>query len=136
MCKTCWLTPFSGIFNCCRLAHVAGRATDYSLFGLKTIVKMDRETPMGRQLMFKNVRCGHARAKGPKWRTAVNLRPIFSFWWMWTSKPDTSVQVKKHILNTFVINPLFHICQKKKIALEMADKFASVNGPYFYCNLS
>ena len=54
---------------------------------------------------------------------------IFSFWWMWTSKPDTKVHVKKHILRTFVINPLFHICQKKKIALEIAAKIASVKGP-------
>ena len=52
---------------------------------------------------------------------------IFSFWWMWTSKPDTNVQVKNHILQTFVINPLFHICQKKKIAA----KIASVNRPLF-----
>ena len=44
------------------------------------------------------------------------------------SKPDTNAQVKKHILGTFVINPLFHIHQKKKIALEIAAKIASVNG--------
>ena len=45
------------------------------------------------------------------------------------SKPDTNVQVKKRILRAFVINPLFHICQKKKIALEIAVKIASVNVP-------
>ena len=45
------------------------------------------------------------------------------------SKPDTNVQVKKHILRTFVINPHFHICQKKKIALEIVAKIAGINGP-------
>ncbi len=52
---------------------------------------------------------------------------------MWTSKPDTNVQVKKHILRKSIINPLFHICQKTKIALEIAAKIASVNGPKRRC---
>ena len=40
----------------------------------------------------------------------------FSLWRMWTSKPGTNVQVRKHALNTFVIHPLVHIDQKEKIA--------------------
>jgi hypothetical protein len=31
------------------------------------------------------------------------------------SGPITNVQVEKHALSTFVINPLFHIYQKEKI---------------------
>ena len=45
------------------------------------------------------------------------------------TKLRMNVQVKKRTLRTFVINPLFHISQKKKMALEIAVKFASVNGP-------
>jgi hypothetical protein len=41
---------------------------------------------------------------------------IFSFWGMWTSKSDANVQVRKHALSTFVIDPLVHIYQKEKIA--------------------
>jgi hypothetical protein len=41
----------------------------------------------------------------------------------------TNVQVKKNALDTFVINPLIHIRQKEKIALKIAVKVASVNGP-------
>jgi hypothetical protein len=37
--------------------------------------------------------------------------------------------VKNNALSTFIINPLIHIHQKKKIALEIAVKVASVNGP-------
>jgi hypothetical protein len=48
---------------------------------------------------------------------------IFSFWWMWTSKSVTNVQVRKRAPSTSVIIPLIHIYQKEKIAL----KIASVN---------
>jgi hypothetical protein len=37
--------------------------------------------------------------------------------------------VKKNLLTACGINPLIHIRQKKKIALEIAVKVASVNGP-------
>jgi hypothetical protein len=37
--------------------------------------------------------------------------------------------VKKNALSTFVVNPLIHIHQKEKIALEIAVKVASVNRP-------
>jgi hypothetical protein len=40
---------------------------------------------------------------------------IFIFWRMWTSKPVTNVQVRKHALVIVVINPLVHIYQKEKI---------------------
>jgi hypothetical protein len=35
---------------------------------------------------------------------------------MWARKPVTNVQVKKHALGTFVVNPLVHISQREKIA--------------------
>jgi hypothetical protein len=38
---------------------------------------------------------------------------IFSFWRMWTSEPVTNVHVREHTLGTFVINPLFHIRQRR-----------------------
>ena len=37
--------------------------------------------------------------------------------------------VKKNLLTPCGINPLIHIRQKEKIALEIAGKVASVNGP-------
>jgi hypothetical protein len=37
--------------------------------------------------------------------------------------------LEKNPLSTFVINPLIDIRQKERIALEMAVKVASVNGP-------
>ena len=40
----------------------------------------------------------------------------FSFWRMWTSGPVTNVEVRKHALSTFVIDPLVHIYQKEKMA--------------------
>jgi hypothetical protein len=44
-----------------------------------------------------------------------------------------NVQMKVHILTTmrtFIAHPLVHMhLQKKKIALEIAGKIASVNGP-------
>jgi hypothetical protein len=39
-----------------------------------------------------------------------------------------NVQMRVH-LRTFITYPLDHINQKKKIALEIAAKIASVNGP-------
>ena len=46
-----------------------------------------------------------------------NPPPIFSFWWMWTSKPVRNPQVRNHTLWTFLIIPLIRIYQKAKIAL-------------------
>jgi hypothetical protein len=41
-----------------------------------------------------------------------------------------NVEMRVHLLRTFVlIHALLHIHQKKKIALEIAAKIASVNGP-------
>jgi hypothetical protein len=40
-----------------------------------------------------------------------------------------SVQMRVHVLRTFITHPLVHIHQKEKIALEIAAKVASVNGP-------
>jgi hypothetical protein len=40
-----------------------------------------------------------------------------------------NVQMRIHILKTFLTHLLVHIHQKKKIALEIAAKIASVNGP-------
>jgi hypothetical protein len=40
--------------------------------------------------------------------------------------------VEKNPLSTFVVNPLIHIHQKEKIALEFAVKIASLNGPKDY----
>jgi hypothetical protein len=37
--------------------------------------------------------------------------------------------MRVHVLQTFVTHPLVHMYQKKKIALEIASKFSSVNGP-------
>ena len=39
---------------------------------------------------------------------------VFFFWRMWTSKPVTNVQMRKHALSTFVVNPLIHIHQKEE----------------------
>jgi hypothetical protein len=39
-----------------------------------------------------------------------------------------NVQVRIHILRTFITHLLVHMHQKKKIALEIAAKIASVNG--------
>ena len=33
------------------------------------------------------------------------------------------------LIRTFITHPLIHIHQKTKIALELAEKIASVNGP-------
>ena len=46
---------------------------------------------------------------------AVIFSAIFSFWWMWTGKLVTNVQVKKHAFCAFVIKPLVHIYQREKI---------------------
>jgi hypothetical protein len=40
-----------------------------------------------------------------------------------------NVQVRVHILRTFLTHLLVHIHQKKKIALEITAKISSVNGP-------
>jgi hypothetical protein len=40
-----------------------------------------------------------------------------------------NVQMRIHILRTFVTHLLIHMHQKEKIALELAAKIASVNGP-------
>jgi hypothetical protein len=39
-----------------------------------------------------------------------------------------NVQMRVHVLRTFIAHLLVHIHQKKKIAVEMAEKIASVNG--------
>jgi hypothetical protein len=44
-----------------------------------------------------------------------------------------NVQIRVHILRTFVTHLLIHIRQKKKIVLEIAAKIASVNRPLYYC---
>ena len=36
-----------------------------------------------------------------------------------------NVEMRVHVLQTFVTHPLVHMHQKKKIALEIASKFAS-----------
>ena len=41
---------------------------------------------------------------------------------------ETSV---RHILRTFITYLLVHMRQQKKLALDIAAKIASVNGPYF-----
>ena len=38
--------------------------------------------------------------------------------------------MKVHILRILIVHPLIHIHQKKKIALEIAAKIVSVNGPF------
>ena len=40
-----------------------------------------------------------------------------------------NVQMRIHILRTFITHLLIHIHQKKNIALEIAAKIASVNRP-------
>jgi hypothetical protein len=40
-----------------------------------------------------------------------------------------NVQMRVNVLRTLVAHPLVHIHQKKKLALEIAAKIASVNGP-------
>ena len=40
-----------------------------------------------------------------------------------------NVQVRNHTLRTFVINPLFHICQKEKIRLGIKAVIASLSKP-------
>jgi hypothetical protein len=40
-----------------------------------------------------------------------------------------NAQMKEHVLRTFITHLLVLIHQKKKIALEIAAKIASVNGP-------
>jgi hypothetical protein len=40
-----------------------------------------------------------------------------------------NVEMKVHKLRSFVTHLLVHIHQKEKIALEIAAKIASVNGP-------
>ena len=40
-----------------------------------------------------------------------------------------SVQMREHVIRTFVTHVLVHMHQKEKIALEIAAKIASVNGP-------
>jgi hypothetical protein len=41
-----------------------------------------------------------------------------------------NVQMRVHVLQIFVTHLLVHMHQKEKIALEIAVKIASVNGPY------
>jgi hypothetical protein len=43
-----------------------------------------------------------------------------------------NVQMKIHILRTFITHLLVHIHQKKKIEPKIAAKIASVNGPLVY----
>ena len=40
-----------------------------------------------------------------------------------------NVHVRVHVLRAFITHLLVHMHQKEKIALEIAAKFASVNGP-------
>jgi hypothetical protein len=40
-----------------------------------------------------------------------------------------NVEMRVHVLQTFVTHPLVHMHQEEKIALEIASKFASVNEP-------
>jgi hypothetical protein len=40
-----------------------------------------------------------------------------------------NVKMRVHILRTFVTHLLVHMHQKEKIALEIAARIASVNGP-------
>jgi hypothetical protein len=54
---------------------------------------------------------------------------IFLFWWMWTSRWVTNVLSTCALIWTFIAHLLVHIHQKKKIALEIAAKIASVDGP-------
>jgi hypothetical protein len=56
---------------------------------------------------------------------------IISFWGMWTSKAVTNVQVRKHALSTFVINPLVHIYQKEQIAVRNRLSVRIVNNFVF-----
>jgi hypothetical protein len=67
--------------------------------------------------LFNNIwHCGRRR-----WICA-----IFFSWSMWTSRWVMNVQMRVHILRTFVTHLLVHIHQKKKVALEIAEKIASV----------
>jgi hypothetical protein len=45
------------------------------------------------------------------------------------TKPVANVQVRKHALGTFVVDPLFHIHPKEKIPLKNTAKLAGVNEP-------
>ena len=49
-----------------------------------------------------------------------DLGVIFCFWWMWTTGWVVNVQMRVHILRTFITHLLSHIRQKKNIALEIA----------------
>ena len=46
-----------------------------------------------------------------------------------------NVQARVHILRIFITHPLIHMHQKKKIALEIAAKIASVNEPLGRSNM-
>jgi hypothetical protein len=40
-----------------------------------------------------------------------------------------NVQIRAHIIRTFITHPLVHIHQKRKVSPKMEAKIASVNGP-------
>jgi hypothetical protein len=48
-------------------------------------------------------------------------------WMNYECSDEGSMRV--HVLRTFITHPLVHMHQKEKIALDIAAKFASVNGP-------
>ena len=64
------------------------------------------------------------------------LSAIFSFWWIWKSKPETNVHVKKLILivytcthNICYLFPSFRISDRQNRIENSAPKIARVNGP-------
>jgi hypothetical protein len=60
-----------------------------------------------------------------------NFGAIFFSWCMWTSGWVMNVQMRVHILRTFITHLLVRIHQKKKVALEIAAKIASACKPAF-----
>jgi hypothetical protein len=86
---------------------------------------------------------GHYFVKCVHW--FIRLRPVYTcnfhcdFWCDFLLLTDVNewtsykCMVKKNLLSTFVINPLIYIRQKEKIALKIAAKVASVNGPLLAC---
>ena len=46
-----------------------------------------------------------------------------------------NVQMREHVLRTFVTPLLVHMHQKEKIALEIAAKIASINGLVMQCRV-
>ena len=66
--------------------------------------------------MLQESKSGHQHPWKQDLLTLAICAAIFFFWWMWRSGRVINVQMRVHILWTFITHLLVHIHQKKKIA--------------------